>query len=169
MTDVAPPAQGLAHRVRWRQLCVADDPARVRTLVEATGVFSEEEARVAAQLVETTVDGSETYRFLFAERKGEILGYTCFDQVPLSQVSWDLYWIAVAPEMRGTGLGQRLIERTAHIVARKHGRFLFAETSSREPYAPARAFYVRTGFVEVARFEDFYEEGDDKLIYRLSL
>jgi ribosomal protein S18 acetylase RimI-like enzyme len=169
MNDMSPPPRPTAPGVRWRQIAIPEDPARIRALVEATGVFSEEEAQVAAQLVETTVDGTETYRFLFAERHGETLGYTCYDRVPLSRVSWDLYWIAVAPAMRGTGLAQRLVERTAQIVSRKDGRFVFAETSSRDPYAPARAFYRKAGFAEVARFEGFYEEGDDKVIYRLSL
>jgi GNAT superfamily N-acetyltransferase len=155
--------------LRWRQIADRSDPAQVRALVESTGVFSAEEARVAGELVETTLSGVETYRFLFAERGGKLLGYTCFDRIPLSQVSFDLYWIAVAPEVRGTGLALDLMLRTAAFVKRKRGLFIFAETSSRDAYAPARAFYLKSGFAEAARFADFYATGDDKVIFRMVL
>jgi ribosomal protein S18 acetylase RimI-like enzyme len=155
--------------IRWRRIVDAADPKRIRDLVAAAGVFAREEAQLAAELAETTLSGIETYRFLFAERGGELLGYTCFDRIPLSAVSFDLYWIAVAPRERGTGLAAELLSRTTSFIKGKRGRQVFAETSSREPYASARAFYLKSGFEEVARFADFYDAGDDKLIYRLLL
>ena len=156
--------------LRWRQIAEPADPARIKQLVVATGVFSAEEARVAGELATTTLSGTETYRFLFAETPGgELRGFTCFDRIPLSKVSFDLYWIAVAPEQRGTGLAQELIRRTAAFAKSKRGLWLFAETSSRDPYAMARAFYKKAGFEESARFEDFYAKDDAKIIFRLKL
>ena len=63
----------------------------------------------------------------------------------------------------------RGIARTARFAKSKRGLWLFAETSSRDPYARARAFYQGAGFTEVARFEDFYASGDAKVIFRLKL
>ena len=163
------PASSTLPKLRFRHVLDAADPARIRTLIEATGVFSAEEARTAAQLAETTLDGTETYRWLIAEQGNTLAGYTCFDRIPLSKVSFDLYWIAVLPDRRGTGLGTELMQRTARFIRSKRGTQIFAETSSREPYAPARAFYAKAGFVEVARFEDFYEAGDDKVVFRFKL
>ena len=155
---------------RWRQIAEPADPQKISDLVASTEVFSAEEARVAGELAATTLSGSETYRFLFAEAPGgKLRGFTCFDRIPLSKVSFDLYWIAVAPESRGTGLALELMRRTAVFAKRKRGLWLFAETSSREPYAPARAFYKKAGFEEAARFDDFYAEGDAKLMFRLKL
>jgi GNAT superfamily N-acetyltransferase len=147
----------------------AADPARIRVLIAASGVFSEEEAGVAAELAETTIDGTETYRWLIAEADGELIGYTCFDRIPLSKVSFDLYWIAVAADRRGTGLAAELMSRTAKFCRSKRGLWIFAETSSRDAYAPARGFYLKSGFEEIVRFSDFYEPGEDKLVYRLKL
>jgi GNAT superfamily N-acetyltransferase len=156
-------------RTRFRHVLDAADPPRILKLVQAAGVFSAEEARVAAELAETTLSGTETYRWLIAEAEGRLVGYTCFDRVPFSRVSFDLYWIAVLPDCRGTGLAAELMRRTARFAAAKRGTQMFAETSSREPYAPARAFYERVGFEPVARFPDFYDIGDDKIVYRLKL
>lgn len=155
--------------LRWRRIVDAADPAKIQKLIQSTGVFSAEEARVAAQLAETTVSGAETYRFLFAERGGELVGYTCFDRIPLSKVSFDLYWIAVSNSERGSGLAAELMSRTAAFIKGKRGSQVYAETSSKDPYAAARAFYLKSGFKEAARFEDFYEPGDSKIIYRLML
>lgn len=156
--------------IRWRQIAEPADPQKISDLVATTGVFSEEEARVAGELATTTLDGSETYRFIFAEAPGGALrGFTCFDRIPLSKVSFDLYWIAVAREHWGTGLAQELMGRTARFARSKRGLWLFAETSSREPYERARAFYRAAGFEEAARFEDFYAAGDAKIMFRLKL
>ena len=39
------------------------------------------------------------------------------------------------------------------------------ETSSRDDYAPTRAFYLACGYQIVAELPDFYAPGDGKLIY----
>jgi len=156
-------------RIRFRHVLDAADPARIRALVAATKVFSAEEVRTAAELAETTLDGSETYRWLIAEQDGELAGYTCFDRIPFSKVSFDLYWIAVSPGLWGTGLGRELLDRTAKFIKGKRGLSIFAETSSREAYAKARAFYEAMGFKRVARFDDYYDVGDAKITYRLAL
>lgn len=160
----------MSELIRWRQIAEPADPRKISELVAQTGVFSAEEARVAGELATTTLNGSETYRFMFAEEPGGGLrGFTCFDRIPLSRVSFDLYWVAIAKEFWGTGLAQELMQRTARFCKSKRGLWLFAETSSREPYARARAFYARSGFEEAARFEDFYARGDAKIIFRLKL
>jgi ribosomal protein S18 acetylase RimI-like enzyme len=159
----------VSDRLRFRHILHDADPPKIRALVEATGVFSAEESGVAARLAETTLDGSETYRWLLADIGDELVGYTCFDRIELTKASFDLYWIAVLPGHGGQGIGLDLMARTAKFIKAKRGTQIFAETSSREPYAKARAFYAKAGFEEVARFEDFYAPGDAKVIFRLKL
>jgi ribosomal protein S18 acetylase RimI-like enzyme len=162
-------AASTTGRTRFRHVLDAADPERIRALVAATKVFSAEEVRTAAELATTTLDGSETYRWLIAEQDGELVGYTCFDRIPFSKVSFDLYWIAVSPPLWGTGLGRELMDRTAKFIKAKRGVSIFAETSSRESYAKARAFYEAAGFKKAARFENYYDVGDAKITYRLTL
>lgn len=159
MTD--PGAPGLSFRDRLGE----GDPAAIRALVAATGAFSAEEIRVAGRLAETTRDGSAPFLWCLAEAGGRLAGYTCFDRIELTQASFDLYWIAVAPDRTGLGIGRQLIQRTVTAMQALGGARLYAETSSRPPYAAARAFYRRSGFHRVARFPDFYAPGDAKLVY----
>jgi ribosomal protein S18 acetylase RimI-like enzyme len=164
-----PSAARLFDTTYYRDTLDVADPGRIKALVESTGVFSAEEAQTAADLADWTLAGTDFYRFIFAERDGELIGYTCYDRIPLSALSFDLYWIAVAPAARGGGLAHELMERTAAEVSRDGGLWMFAETSSREPYGAARAFYLKSGFEEVARFEDFYALGDAKVMFRRKL
>src|SRR5512140_3570239 len=121
------------------------DAEAVGTLVRTTGFFSEEEERIASELVEERLAKGESsgYFFLFAEEEGRLLGYTCFGPIPGSVHSWDLYWIAVDPNGQGTGLGKNLMAASERIMAGRGARRVYADTSSRPQYEPTRAFYLR--------------------------
>lgn len=147
------------------------DIAAVRELVRDTGFFSTDEVAIAAELVEETLTrGADSgYAFLFLERDGELLGYTCYGEIPGTTGSYDLYWIAVSATRQGGGIGRRLLAETEARIAAAGGRLLFAETSARAQYAPTRRFYERTGFHAAARLPDFYAPGDGKVIYAKAL
>ena len=52
------------------------------------------------------------YHFVFAERDGRVLGYTCYGPIALTDGSYDLYWIAVDKSTQGQGLGRLLMEKS---------------------------------------------------------
>jgi D-alanine-D-alanine ligase len=149
----------------------SDDPIHVRRLADATGFFTAVEAAVAEELVrERLAKGEESgYSFIFVEFDRELAGYACFGPVPLTASSYDLYWIVVAPQYQGQGLGRILLQETERLVRQAGGTRLYADTSGRAQYASTRAFYAQTGFREEARLEDFYAPGDAKVIYSKSL
>ncbi len=139
----------------------------VRTLVHATGFFSDEEEAIAVELVEECLakGAASGYAFLFAEQGGRALGYACYGRIPLTQASFDLYWIVVDPAAQGGGIGPRRLAAAARAVAEAGGTALYAETSSREQYAPTRRFYLASGYGVAGEFPDFYAPGDGKLVF----
>ncbi|MFO1351697.1 MAG: GNAT family N-acetyltransferase [Gammaproteobacteria bacterium] len=145
----------------------ADDPGKVGCLVAATGFFWQAEIEVAVELVqERLANGPASgYEFLFAERDGELLGYTCFGPIALTEASYDLFWIAVDPRFQGQGVGRILLEQSEALIRDRGGRRVYIETSGRELYASTRGFYLKCGYEEAAFLEDFYAPGDGKLIY----
>jgi len=175
--DSAAVPSAIATRARASRTCPSllwrDDPSgpdvdAVRRVVASTGYFTPEEIAVAADLVEETLrrGADEGYRFTFVDEPGgDLAGYACYGRIPLTQHSWDLYWIVVAPRHQGAGLGRQLVAAVSERVRGLGGRQLYAETSGRAQYAPTRAFYERTGWNAAARLPDFYAAGDDKLIY----
>jgi ribosomal protein S18 acetylase RimI-like enzyme len=141
--------------------------AALRRLVAAVGTFYPEERAVAVQLLRERlrVGRPSGYFFCFAERSGRMIGYCAYGPVPLTRMSYDLYWIAVDPAEQGRGIGQALLGRTEREIARRGGGNLYIETSSRAEYARTRAFYRHARYRQSARLENFYAPGDDKLIY----
>lgn len=142
----------------------ADAVARV---VARTGVFNAAEVGIAKSLVEETragVPGAD-YRFLIADGMDGIDGYTCFGPIPGTDRRYELYWIAVDPTVRRRGLGRALLAATERAVRALGGTHVFAHTSTRSDYAPARTFYVANGYAQHTDIPDYYSEGDGMAIY----
>jgi len=97
------------------------------------------------------------------------LGYACFGPHPLTQGTYDLYWIAVDPVAQGHGIGHALLARVEAEVQARGGRLLLIETSSTPAYASARRLYETSGYRCEAIIHDFYAPGDDLLIFSKDL
>jgi ribosomal protein S18 acetylase RimI-like enzyme len=153
--------------IHWREILSQDDVEAIHVLVVSSGVFSEEEVDVALELAEEALARKEAsdYHFILAEHEGILLGYACFGRIPLTQGRFDLYWIVVDGNEQQKGIARMLLEQTEAAIKKADGRILYAETSSRAVYSPAQAFYRKTGFELVARIQDFYDDGDDKMIF----
>jgi ribosomal protein S18 acetylase RimI-like enzyme len=98
-----------------------------------------------------------------------MLGYACFGPHPLTQGTYDLYWIVVDPTAQGHGIGHALLARVEAEVQARGGRLLLVETSGTPAYAPARRFYESSGYRCEATIHDFYALGDDLVIFSKDL
>jgi ribosomal protein S18 acetylase RimI-like enzyme len=85
--------------------------------------------------------------------------------VPLTQRSFDLYWIAVAPDAEGQGVGRALMQLVERAVAARGGGHLYIETSSRRVYRRTRRVDRAAGYRQAARLADFYAPGDHKIMF----
>ncbi len=149
-----------------RNLRAADRPA-IESMVRATGFFSEEEVVVALELVDValTQPGQTDYLFAVAELDGQAVGYACHGLRPLTEGTWDLYWIVVDPRIQRAGAGKALLEWSENDVRARGARMLVCETSGKPLYDPTRKFYLGRGYTEDARIRDFYKPGDDLVMY----
>lgn len=108
--------------------------------------------------------GNPDYQVLVAEREGSMLGYVCYGPTPMTQGTWDMYWIASDPAARGQGVGAALVGAMEQELRRQGGRLIRVETSTTESYGATRRFYAHLHFTEEARLRDFYSVGDDLVI-----
>jgi ribosomal protein S18 acetylase RimI-like enzyme len=143
------------------------DQELVKAIVTSTGFFREDEVLVAAELVEERLEkgASSGYEFLFAEMDGETLAYSCYGLIPCTLHSYDLYWIATHRDYMNRGIGKYLLKESEKAIFSLGGQGIYVETSSKDQYAPTRAFYEKNQYLLQARFENFYAPGDDKLVY----
>jgi D-alanine-D-alanine ligase len=144
----------------------ADDIAELTAVAARAGNFSQEETRTVGEMAaESLGPNPNRYRFLCYVAKGRIAGFACYGPISLTDAAYDLYWLGVDAEHQGQGIGSKLLAEVERGVAAEGGRLLVAETSGTEAYAAARNFYLRHGFYEAGRIEDFYAIGDAKVIY----
>src|SRR5438477_3065672 len=98
------------------------DRAAVAAIVRDVGNFSAAEIDTALELVdEWLTDGEASgYLCLVVEDFSGIHGYVCVGPTPLTDGTFDLYWIAVDRNTQGRGYGRSLLA-AAEAVARERG------------------------------------------------
>jgi ribosomal protein S18 acetylase RimI-like enzyme len=145
----------------------AGDRAAIRAIVAGTGVFTEEEVEVADELVADAIARPEEsgYYAVVLEDAGVVRGYACWGPVPLTDGTYDLYWIAVDRGEHGRGHGRQLLAAVEDRLRAAGGRLLLIEAAGRPDNEPTLAFYTRCDYAVVARIRDFYRVGDDKVVF----
>ncbi len=152
---------------RYRTEVRSSDVQDVEDIVRSTGFFRDDEIRVAVDLVQERLDkGTESgYEFVFFDLGGKPVAYTCYGLIPCSLISYDLYWIVTHQDYRGKGIGSMLMVETEALIRKAGGKTIYIETSSKDMYKPTCAFYISNSYILKAQFEDFYNTGDDKLVF----
>jgi ribosomal protein S18 acetylase RimI-like enzyme len=145
------------------------DRAGIERLLSRASEFTPVEIGCALELVDGSIErgnNDEDYAVFCAESpENSIIGFVCYGKTPLTQATYNLYWIAIDPSNRRGGVGRNILRYLENILNAKGARLLVAETSSLSAYAQARSFYAKEGFLEEACIRDFYAPGDDLLIY----
>ena len=143
------------------------DREAIRELLVSTRAFQAHELAVAMELIDTALTKPDQQDYLpyVLQQNGTILAYACFGKNPMTRFTFDLYWIATHAERMRRGYGREMFVFVEQEVKRRGGRLLVIETSSKERYQDAHHFYVKIGCELAARLPDFYDEGDDRLIY----
>lgn len=151
----------------------SEDRAPLAALLGRIEQFKRDEVEVALELVDASLRDpvASGYECLVAQlddagvEHGSLCGYLCVGPTPMTEATWDLYWIAVDPKVQGRGIGRQLYAAFVERLRARGGRQVRIETSSKEDYAATGGFYERLGFSIDGRLRDFYAEGDDLLIF----
>lgn len=149
-----------------------EDVGVVLTIIRA---HQEDDGRLARKYFDSVFGDTERARretnFVAVDRAtGEVAGVGGFgpDSMEWPGILW-LRWLYVAEEHRGRGLGGRLLRRILEGAASRGARKVYLDTSSDESYAAAIAMYEKYGFRLEGRLADYYEAGEDYLIYGLEV
>ena len=143
-------------------------------IIARGGPFRPEEVSCAIELLDAALaraDGN-TYEALVAcddAGDGRPLGYVCFGATPMTEATFDLYWIVVAAEARRQGVGRALLAATEAELRDRGARTVRVETSSLEGAGGAARFYDRAGYHRSGFIEAFYRPGDDLITFTKKL
>jgi len=131
------------------------------------GVFEPREIEVVSEvLADCQQNPMTSYRLLDERVDGQPVGFVIFGKTPMTDFSWDIYWLVVANDFQGKGYGKRLLKRMEEHLRQSHPKaVLRLETSTKREHTVARGLYLKEGFHEMGRIPHFYGEGDDLIIF----
>lgn len=93
-------------------------------------------------------------------------GVAYYQPRPAADSVWELTMIAVRGAGQGRGTGSALLRHVETDLRRRDQRLLLVETSGVPSFTRTRAFYDKHGYQPEARVRDYYEAGDDLVLYR---
>jgi ribosomal protein S18 acetylase RimI-like enzyme len=143
------------------------DTKQIQEIVEQVGNFNPVEVKVALELVEDALRNAKSdYRVCVLEDDAALVrGYACYGPTPLTESTFDFYWLAVHPDAQGKGYGRDLIQYVEKQVKAEGGKLVVLETSSTESYGRTMRVYTKSGYEMVAQIRNFYRQGDDKIVF----
>ena len=83
----------------------------------------------------------------------------------MTEGTWNLYLIAVHANRQGKGDGHQIMNYLEDLLAKKGARILIVETSGLPEFERTRAFYEKCNYTKEAIIRDFYQEGEDKVVF----
>ena len=145
----------------------SSDREKLVSIVNDTNNFNDEEKSVAVELIDEALSKPEQdyYNIFVYENEGKLMGYHCVGKRALTDGVYDMYWIVVDPMSQNKGIGKKLLDHVEDYVKEKNGRWILAETSSKESYNATRNFYFRNNYTIVAEIKDFYTTKDDLIVF----
>jgi ribosomal protein S18 acetylase RimI-like enzyme len=144
------------------------DRARLISMLIKTRAFTSEEIDVAMELIDIVLKDSiqkEYQIYCMVDDQDQAIGYICYGPTPMTQGTFDLYWIAVDPDFQEQGVGSKLLNFLEEMVKAEGGRLILADTSTIPHYEKTQNFYLKNGFKEVARIPDYYHPGNDRITF----
>jgi len=144
------------------------DRARLLSMLIKTRAFTSAEIDVAMELIDIVLKDQiqKDYQiYCMVDDQDQALGYICYGPTPMTQGTFDLYWIAVDSDFQEQGVGSKLLSFLEEAVKAEGGRLILADTSTIPHYEKTQRFYLKNGFQEVARVSDYYHPGNDRVTF----
>ena len=147
---------------RIRPATPADQPALLHLAV-ACGLFEADQTEELDEMMGAALAGELPDHYWITDDNKAAAYYapeTFADGV------WNLYFIGVLPDLKGKGRGSALLKYVENDLREKGQRMLIIETSGLKGFALTRRFYLKHGYEEEARIRDYYQKGEDKVVFR---
>lgn len=146
----------------------SNDHDRLEQIVRSTANFNAADINIAMELIDDAIAKNAASDYIvevMEDNEGIVQAYICFGKTPLTEHTFDFYWMVIDSQHQRQGLGYLLFQHVEEQVRNRGGKLLMCETSSTDGYERVLRLYEKLGYQHVARIKNFYREGDDKLIY----
>ena len=145
----------------------ASDLEAIKPILDATELFPSD---MLEDMIEPFLSDGECTDYWFAyHRDNRLLGFLFCEQERITLSTWNVLAIAVDPDFQSQGIGEALMTHIEQTLKAAEQSLLLVETSGFPQYDRTRAFYERIGYDREAEIRDYYEPGENKVIFSKSL
>lgn len=143
-----------------------DDLSILKAVIEANDLFPSD---MLDEMISGYFDNdsSRDIWLTYEDKEPVAIAYCAPEQ--MTQGTWNLYLIAVHPDYQGRGYGTSIVRYIEQMLAARGERILLVETSSLAIFEGTQIFYRKCGFEKEAQIREFYQGGEDKIVFRKSL
>ncbi len=143
-----------------------DDTAALKAVIDANDLFP---SGMLDDMMAGYFNGDAASGFWLTLDDGGPVAVAYYAPERMTQGTWNLYLIAVHPDRQGQGRGAALLRHVEPVLAARGERVLLVETSGLPSFERTRTFYHKCGYEQEARIREFYQAGEDKVIFRKAL
>lgn len=112
----------------------------------------------------------------FNNESSEDIWFTCSEDdqalsigycVPekLTVGTYNVLAIGVSEQHQRKGIAEKMMHYIEQVLKEKEARILIVETSSDSAQTAARTFYKKIGYQQMATIKDFWNDGEDKIVF----
>ncbi len=147
---------------------IPNDMPALKAVIEANELFPSEmlDDMISDYFAQ---ENSQDIWLTYQENEPMAIGIAYCAPEKMTEGTWNLYLIAVHPDYQGQGIGTSIMRYIEQMLAARGERLLLVETSSLASFEGTREFYRKCGYEQEAQIREFYQAGEDKLVYRKSL
>ena len=148
-------------------MCIRDrDLEGIKAVIDATELFPSEYLDDMFS-GDSNPEAEQEFWLTYDDNGVQAVAYCAPER--MTNGTWNLLLIAVHPDRQREGIGRLLMSRVESILKKLGIRVLLVETSGTDKFVRTRSFYEQIGYETEACIRDYYDAGDDKIVFRKAL
>jgi len=145
---------------------VPADLADLKAVIDALGLFP---SNMLEEMIAPFFADPHGPEFWLTVDQGRCVAVVYCAPERMTSGTCNLLLIAIEPAEKGWGLGKALMREVERRLQARGDRLLLVETSGLPEFEATRGFYCSIGYREEARIRDFYNAGEDKIVFTRAL
>jgi ribosomal protein S18 acetylase RimI-like enzyme len=144
----------------------ANDKPALLHVAESCGLFQAEELGELEGMIDAFLSGEmEGHQWLVLREGNQVKAAAYYAPETFADGVWNLYFIGVLADQQGKGCGSAILKHVEEELRSQGQRILIIETSGLDGFELTRKFYDQHGYAVEARIRDYYQEGEDKVVF----
>lgn len=140
-----------------------EDIQGLKNVLDSCGLFPSE---YLDEMISDYFNNADTLDIWFTCADNDIpvsIGYCVPEK--LTNGTYNLLAIGVSENYQRKGIANEMMNYIEQLLKSKEGRILIVETSSDDAQTGARSLYRKMGYKQEAVIRDFWNDGEDKIVF----